>query len=65
MPPYPIDDTDEDRDLERQRQIDEEEYQRGVTDTKRAQEAGPPGSPEREAAYLEMEKRWADEGFDG
>lgn len=48
-----------------QAQQDEQEYRRGIEDTKRAQEAGPAGSPEREAAYLEMEQRWEDEGFDG
>lgn len=44
---------------------DNEEYRRGIEDTQRAQEAGPAGSEEREAAYLEMEQRWHDEGFDG
>lgn len=51
-------DDHDDRDNER-------EYQRGLTDTQQAQEAGPPGSPEREAAYLAMEQTWQDEGFDG
>jgi hypothetical protein len=44
---------------------DEVEYQRGIEDTKRAQEAGPAGSPEREQAYREMEAQWEREGFDG
>ena len=48
-----------------ERAADEAEYQRGVSDTKRAQEAGPAGSEEREAAYREMEAQWEREGFDG
>jgi len=41
-----------------------DEYERGKRDTERAQQAGPPGSPEREAAYREMEAQWEREGFD-
>lgn len=44
---------------------DEAEYQRGINDTKAAQEMGPAGSEEREAAYLAMEAQWEREGFDG
>jgi len=44
---------------------DNAEYERGVNDTRRAQEAGPAGSDEREAAYREMEAQWEREGFDG
>jgi hypothetical protein len=44
---------------------DQTEYERGVNDTREAQQAGPAGSAEREAAYLEMEARWEREGFDG
>jgi hypothetical protein len=44
---------------------DEAEYQRGIADTKRAQERGPAGSPEREQGYREMEAQWEREGFDG
>jgi hypothetical protein len=35
--------------------LDNEEYQRGIEETKAAQMMGPAGSPEREAAYLRME----------
>lgn len=49
----------------RQRAHDEAEYQRGANDVREAQQAGPPGSPEREAAYAAMEQAWQDEGFDG
>jgi len=45
--------------------MDEAEYQRGRNDAAMAQQAGPPGSPEREAAYLAMEAQWSREGFDG
>lgn len=41
------------------------EYARGYYETRDAQLAGPPGSDAREAAYREMEERWAREGFDG
>jgi hypothetical protein len=41
------------------------EYTRGHNDVRQAQEAGPAGSAAREAAYMEMEQRWAREGFDG
>jgi hypothetical protein len=44
---------------------EESEYERGKRDTELAQQAGPPGSPEREAAYLEMEAQWEREGFEG
>ena len=57
-------DCDDDTDA-RQRRLDEAEYQRGISDARQAQEAGPPGSPEREAAYRAMEQAWYDEGFDG
>jgi len=43
---------------------DEVEYQRGVAETKAAQEMGPPGSPEREAAYLAIEQAAYDRGDD-
>ena len=44
---------------------DEAEYQRGIQDTRRAQQAGPAGSEAREQAYREMEAQWEREGFDG
>ena len=40
----------------------ESEYQRGIRETKDAQAAGPPGSPEREAAFLAMEQAAYDRG---
>jgi hypothetical protein len=43
---------------------DEAEYQRGINDTKLAQQMGPAGSAEREAAYRDMEAQWAKEGDD-
>ena len=43
---------------------DDAEYWRGYHETKMAQMAGPVGSAAREAAYMELEQRWAREGFD-
>jgi hypothetical protein len=42
----------------------EAEYQRGYAETAAAQQAGPPGSAAREAAYAELEARWEREGLD-
>lgn len=44
---------------------DEREYQRGRSEVLQAQRVGPAGSAGREQAYLELEARWAREGFDG
>lgn len=45
----------------RQRALDEAEIQRGIDETRLAQQAGPPGSFEREAAFRDMEQRAYDE----
>jgi len=68
---YDDEDDDEEKDCREpytgddpERLHDEAEYARGYHETRQAQLAGPPGSDAREAAYLEMEQRWAREGFD-
>jgi len=43
---------------------DNAEYQRGIEETKQAQMMGPPGSPEREAAYRAIEQAAYNRGDD-
>jgi hypothetical protein len=43
---------------------DNDEYQRGIAETKAAQEMGPAGSAEREAAYRQMEQDAYNRGDD-
>ena len=56
-------DPNEGADIDGQAERDEAEYQRGIRETELAQQAGPPGSAAREAAYLELDRKLYEEGY--